>query len=374
MHFSVISRPLARYALLGLLATIIGLFFSVQVYLLYSREKWTSWPRVLILNVPEWWLWAIFSVLIWRLAKRVSIEEQSRGYAFAKHLGLSIAVSLMHLLLTVTIVWTILHRSEPKLTWTNMLWRNFLFMFPWEIITYWGILAVCYAVNYYRSSKEEALRAAQLEQQLAQAQLQALRMQLRPHFLFNTLQSISSLMHRDVDAADRMLAQLGQLLRLHLTSSDAQEIPLREELRLVRQYLDIEQIRFRDRLTVHLSIAPDALDALVPNLLLQPLVENAIRHGIDSLVADGRIEVIGFREDSHLCLEVRDNGPGLSGAAATALHKGLGLSNTRLRLERLYGPRASLLLRTARDRGLSVILKLPYQETAEHAEVSLRTS
>jgi LytS/YehU family sensor histidine kinase len=183
-------------------------------------------------------------------------------------------------------------------------------------------------------------------------------MQLNPHFLFNCLHSISSLMHQDVEGADRMITQLADLLRAALANSDTQEVPLRQELDFLRRYLEIEQTRFGDRLAVTMEIAPETLDARVPNLILQPLVENAIRHGIEPHARAGRIELRARRLDGSLALEVQDSGAGLRGAAAI---EGVGLSNTRARLRELYGAAHQFDLQDGADGGLRVRLRIPFR-------------
>src|SRR5205085_3675512 len=223
--------------------------------------------------------------------------------------------------------------------------------------------------DYYRRHQQEELKISRLEAALAhaqleitQAQLQALKMQLQPHFLFNTLNSISTLLDEDVEAADEMLARLGDFLRLTLDNSGAQEVTLQEELEFLRCYLEIERVRFQDRLAVELKIDADALAARVPNLILQPLVENAIRHGIVARRGPGRIEIRASRTDGLLRLQVKDNGPGLhadSGASPT-LKRGLGFALTRERLERLYATRQSLTLVDAPEGGLEVTLEIPF--------------
>jgi LytS/YehU family sensor histidine kinase len=189
-------------------------------------------------------------------------------------------------------------------------------------------------------------------------------MQLNPHFLFNSLHSVSALMHRDVELADRMLTQLGDLLRAALANSNTQEVPLRQELDFLLRYLEIEQTRFGDRLAVTMEIAPETLDAWVPNLILQPLVENAIRHGIEPHAKPGRIELRAHRQDGVLALEVCDTGPGLRGAPAT---EGIGLSNTRARLRELYGAAHHFQLQDGSDGGLRVRLSIPFRrQTGSH--------
>ncbi|HET8677491.1 MAG TPA: histidine kinase [Blastocatellia bacterium] len=188
-------------------------------------------------------------------------------------------------------------------------------------------------------------------------------MQLHPHFLFNTLNSVSALLDEDVEAADEMLARLGDLLRMTLTNSGAQEVTLQEELEFLRCYLEIERVRFQDRLTIQMDIDPQALDALVPNLILQPIVENAIRHGIASRINPGRIEIRAARAGDALQLQVKDNGPGIQTKSDLAVtsREGVGLSNTRARLKQLYGPRHRFELSDAVGGGLLLTIEIPFQ-------------
>ncbi len=186
-------------------------------------------------------------------------------------------------------------------------------------------------------------------------------MQLHPHFLFNTLHAIWTLMHKDVETADRMLARLSDLLRITLENSGMQEVPLKQELAFLEPYLEIEQTRFGDRLSVQLDVEPDTLDALVPNLLLQPLVENAIRHGIAPRAAGGRIRISAKRENAKLRVQVRDNGAGIPESEREVLKEGVGLTNTRARLQQLYGAGHRLELHNAVDGGLEVTLELPFR-------------
>jgi two-component system LytT family sensor kinase len=228
-----------------------------------------------------------------------------------------------------------------------------------NLLIYWVIVAVSFAFDYYRKYRERELRAVELEKRLAQAKLQALQMQLNPHFLFNSLHSISSLMHQDVEAADRMIVRLSDLLRAALDNSDTQEVTLGKELEFLKRYLEIEQIRFGKRLTVQMNITPDTLDAQVPNLILQPLVENAIRHGIEPHAKPGRIELRSKREADVLTLEVCDNGAGLPGNQPSA--ENVGLSNTRARLEALHAGVHSLEFHNVPGGGLLVRIMIPYR-------------
>jgi sensor histidine kinase YesM len=242
--------------------------------------------------------------------------------------------------------------------------------FHFNLLFYWVMVSVSHAFSYYRQFQERALRAKELEQRLTQARLQALQMQLNPHFLFNTLNAISTLMHRDVKAADRMLARLAELLRYALDSTDAQEVPLRQELAFLERYLEIERTRFGERLTIETQLQPETLDALVPNLVLQPLVENAIKHGVERRTKSGRITLIGEVKGERLALQVLDNGPGLREGGV----EGIGLSNTRARLQQLYGEEHRFELRDANEGGVVVALEIPLRRDLAQPNRSLRAA
>jgi len=228
------------------------------------------------------------------------------------------------------------------------------------MMVYWGVLGVSMALDFHRSAQAQALNSAQLETRLAEASLQSLQRQLHPHFLFNTLNTISALMHKDPEAADAMLAQLSDLLRLTLDRVGMQEVPLKEELDFLEKYIQIERTRFGERLQVSMHIDPETLDAAVPTLLLQPLVENAIRHGIAKKIEGGRVEVSATRQGNDLCLAVRDTGPGLSADKRTALTTGVGLTNTRERLQHLFGERHRFEFHEPADGGLAVRIAIPF--------------
>jgi LytS/YehU family sensor histidine kinase len=227
------------------------------------------------------------------------------------------------------------------------------------MLYYLLMVAIIHALTYYQRYEEQAVAASQLEAQLAQARLHLLKMQLHPHFLFNTLNSISALLHEDVELADMMIERLGDFLRLTLENSAVQEVTLREELEFVNCYLSIEQIRLQDRLTSLVEVEPEALDARVPTLILQPVVENAIRHAIAPRLAPGRIEIRARRQGAALVLTVRDDGPGIAPPSRQANGKGMGLSITRARLERLYGAGHRFELADAPEGGLLVTFEIP---------------
>jgi LytS/YehU family sensor histidine kinase len=238
--------------------------------------------------------------------------------------------------------------------------RSALLNFDWEMMTYWAIAGLSHALLYYRESRERALRAAQLETKLIEAQMRTLQQQLQPHFLFNTLHAISALMHRDVDAADRTLIRLSDLLRMTLENLGEQQVTLKTELDFLTKYLEIEQTRFADRLTVQFDVQPEALDVLVPTLLVQPLVENAIKHGIARKKGPGHINVTAHAAHDKLCIEVRDDGVGLSDTALNALQKGIGVSTTRARLQHQYGADYRFEFHRLAQ-GLAVLVAVPWR-------------
>jgi two-component system LytT family sensor kinase len=227
--------------------------------------------------------------------------------------------------------------------------------------TYLPIVLIAHAVSYYRRFRQRELRTSQLETQLAKAHLQALKSQLQPHFLFNTLHSISALMLTDVPAADRMMTRLSDLLRMSLEDNQAHVTTLTHELEFVNAYLSIENIRFEDRLKIVIDIAPEALDAEVPHLLLQPLVENAVMHGISKLSSGGEIRITAKRDGPDLHVWVKDNGPGLDTGEGSHSKVGLGLKATRERLQTLFGSTQSFEVRAPADGGVEASVRIPFR-------------
>jgi anti-sigma regulatory factor (Ser/Thr protein kinase) len=233
------------------------------------------------------------------------------------------------------------------------------------LFVYLPILAIGHVLGYYQESRGREQRALQLEAQLTQAHLALLKSQLQPHFLFNAMHSISALMHIDVPAADRMMTRLSDLLRMSFENGMVQMTTLGRELEFVTGYLEIERVRFEDRLSVILKIAPDTLDAKVPHLLLQPLVENAVRHGVSRRSSGGEIQIAAWRETASLYLRVKDNGPGFDAGSAAQTKTGIGLRATRERLTTLYGCNQSIDIRTAPEGGVDVCVKIPFRTVSD---------
>jgi signal transduction histidine kinase len=345
----MLERRWKRWGLIFGAWTLLGLSTATRIKLSYGYAgNPITWRNALVIAYCDWYIWAaLFPLMLW-LARRFSLEAGRRWWRLLAHFPLSVLLSLFKMMLEF---------SLRRMLAPNHARRFLIFELSSTLFTYWAIVGVVYAFDYYRKYREQQLKASQLATQLAQAQLEALKMQLQPHFLFNTLHAISSLMHRNVEAADRMLARLSDLLRLTLENAGTQEVTLRQELEFLERYLEIEQTRFRDRLRVRMEIEPETLDARVPNLILQPLVENAVRHGIAARAVPGLIEIRAAHTDGSLHLQVRDDGPGLQAEAK----EGVGLTNTRLRLQQLYGAAQRFELSNASGGGLLVSLSLPFR-------------
>jgi two-component system, LytTR family, sensor kinase len=244
----------------------------------------------------------------------------------------------------------------------GILFYRYLMEFSNQVVFYWITVAATHLIALYRESRERELRTAQLEAQLAQAQLQALQSQIQPHFLFNALNTISAVIYEDAQAADMMIVRLSNFLRSLLSSSQSQEVTLNEELKFLNLYLDIMRPRFEERLQISFAVEQGIGEALLPKLILQPLVENSIKHAADPLSGRVNIAVEATRNNGSLLLKVIDNGPGLQSAEPQLLNKGVGLSNTAERLKRLYGDRQQLLINNAESGGLLVQVSLPYHK------------
>jgi two-component system, LytTR family, sensor kinase len=323
----------------------------------------------------ESYLWAALTPVLFWLTSRYSLERTNRvaRVLFFVGVGFVVAMAVEALLAYLRFeVFVIPMRRRPP-TFNPLFGITRLFWLD-DLMVYFAIVAAGFARDYFRryqARREEAaqLRAqtAELHAQLAEARLAALRTQLNPHFLFNTLHAVSTLVERDPRGVRRMIARLSELLRSSLEGSDEQEVPLEEELAFLNRYLEIMQIRFQGRLEVDTRVDNAVMDALVPTLILQPLVENAVKHGVSKVAGTGRIEIRAYRDaEDRVVLSVRDNGPGLDGAEDAPRGEGVGLANTRARLQQLYGSDQSLTLHPAPDSvGLVAEVTLPYHTRAD---------
>ena len=348
-----------RWGLLLTSWTLFGLFFASQVLI---NRAYRGRPLNLAHTLSIWlicaYIWAALTPFILYLAKRLRIER-GRLRNVLIHLVASLGFSVIQLGAYVATTSLTNQSSQPF----GQAFQEFVVTgLHFNLLTYWALVALSHATDYYRKYQERELNAAELRTQLAHAQLSALKMQLHPHFLFNTLNSIAVLVRKSSNKeAVNMLSGLADLLRHSLENIDTQEVPLKDELEVLRLYLEIEQVRFNDRLEVRMEIEEEALAALVPNLILQPLVENAIRHGIGTQSAAGVLEIRARRDNGRLSLEVRDDGPGLSEHGSKLGGAKIGLTNTRTRLQRLYGKAHTFELSNAVGGGAVATLAIPFR-------------
>lgn len=349
-------RVLSTAALILVAATLLGLLFASRTYVIsaFYPDRSIGIGEALLPALGDWYLWALLSPAMYWLVARGPIEMAHWPRSAAVYILAGVAIAALKYGLDYLA--SLLFSENP----ISLSLPSFIYRFYANFMTYWVIIAVVHAIEYGRKYRDRQLRASQLEAKLAQVQLEVLRMQLQPHFLFNTLHAISTLMHRDANAADRMLAQLGDLLRLTIDKIGIQEVSLKEELDFLRSYLEIEETRFQDRLTVTLEIEAETLDARVPNLILQPIVENSIRYAVAPRTASARVLVSSHRAAGRLHLSVRDDGPGIDEPEAGPT-EGIGLSNIRARLEQWYGPDHDLSFQNHPDGGLVVTLSIPYR-------------
>lgn len=318
-----------------------------------------SFSYVMLMNQIYWVSWAALTPAIFWFADRYPLSSTTWKRRIPGHVLAGSAFVFAHATLVGTGRSWLQTAYGMDTEWWDWVKHQFLRTYDWELTYYAAATGVRHALVYYQAARDREVEAAQLETRLVEAQLQALQRQLHPHFLFNTLHAISALVRRNPDAAEDMIERLGDLLRLTLNKVGAQEVPLREELDYLGVYLDIEKIHFGSRLAVARTIDPAALAALVPFLVLQPLVENAIRHGIGPRLAPGGVSIDARVAGSRLLLQVSDTGVGMPSGTLQRLTQGVGLSNTRARLEHLYGSDHRFTFEHGPSGGVTVTLDLP---------------
>lgn len=342
----------------------LGVIYAGPIYLEVRAEQMghTAW-RIFSWGIFTWLAWApLTPAMIW-LARRFSLIGGSWKTSLLAHVPAFVLMSLAHsaaaTLITLWIQPFDNMGTSPKAFWPRFLSRA-QGSFGSDLLVYGAVIGICYALDYYRKYREREFLASRLEAQLAQAQLDSLRMQLHPHFLFNTLNSIVGLVRDQKNqAAVSMLVGLSDLLRHTLDHSARQEVELREELNFIKLYLSIQEMRFSDRLDVELNIDPETSRAMVPNLILQPLTENALRHGIARSSDSGLVGISSAVEDGHLRLTVYDNGGGLRDDWQLKGSKGIGLANTAARLQQLYDDDHQFDIRNRDGGGVEVVILMP---------------
>jgi two-component system, LytTR family, sensor kinase len=371
-----IGRLLAVSTAYALAAALLSWGFTLTTGL----SRWTMTPagparsygNLLVVNLATWGSWALLAVLVFALGRRVSFGRTVWWRAVAFHGAASVAVAGGHgiIVSTTRVGLQTLLGLEPA--WWPAVVENFFRTIDLHVPIYWALLGLQHAVDYHREVREREVAAARLETRLLEAQLQALHRQVHPHFLFNTLHAISAMLHREPDKADVMIERLGDMLRVTLASTGTQEVLLRQELDFLRAYLDIEQVNFGTRLRVSMAIDPDVLDSQVPYLVLQPLVENALRHGLAPMPGGGSLAVSARADGTALVLTVRDDGRGVTTAPVAPGH-GVGVANTRARLVALH-PGATLDIHPDAGGGTCVTVRLPLRLNAAAAPRERRAS
>jgi two-component system, LytTR family, sensor kinase len=357
------SRVLAWTAVAIAGATAIGLIFAAQDYAWRRLENVpvNGW-RILRIRLLSWYAWLLILPLLLAVARRWPIIGRAGWRRVPIWIGAGLAAGAVHSAIFITVAHHARWLTPPAPPQKPNVWFGIAIEtiagLAANMLLFLLFAAAYHAVLYARAVRERETRATRLETQLSKAELQVLKMQLHPHFLFNTMQTISALMDVSVHDARRTLTRLGDLLRLSLASMGEQEVTLRQELEFLEPYLDIQRTRFQDRLTIVTDASEDTLDARVPSLILQPLVENAIRHGIEPRPASGRIEISAERVDGRLRLCVADDGVGLT---TRATRPGLGIANSQERLRALYGSDQRLELRAGRTGGTEAVVEIPFR-------------
>jgi two-component system, LytTR family, sensor kinase len=365
MPWPIPIRSLAAIALVyAACAALLSFAFTQSTGL----SRWTMLPagparsylNLLAIGVVTWCGWALLAAGVFALGRRFPFGRSAWPLALAVHAVASIAVATA-LVAVVASVRVVLQRwwgLSP--VWWDSVHEAFFRTIDFHVPIYWALLGLQHAVDYHREVRARDVAAARLETRLVEAQLQALHRQVHPHFLFNTLHAISALVHRDPDRADAMIERLSDMLRVTLSTVGVQEVTVRQELDFLRAYLDIEQVNFGARLRVLVDIDPGTLDALVPNLVLQPLAENALRHGLAPLPGGGTLAITVRRDGESLVAQIGDDGMGWPGRGDDRGH-GVGLSNTRARLDVLHRGAAALTIAPRPGGGVLATLRLPFR-------------
>jgi two-component system, LytTR family, sensor kinase len=349
---------------------LLGVLYAGPVYLeVRSEGMGHNALRVFSWGILTWLVWAALTPFIIWLARRFPLDFTSWKRALLVHVPAFLLTSAVHSA-AATFIRLTTRPFQGMNEGEMQFWPSFVGRVQGSLasnlLVYCMVLGVCYAIDYYRKYREREFLATQLEAQLVQAQLDSLRMQLHPHFLFNTLNGIVGLVRDNKnEAAVNMLVGLSDLLRHALEHSSKQEVELREELNFIQLYLNLQQMRFSDRLNVEIDVEPATTRALVPNLILQPLAENALRHGFGRSVASGVIGIRSNVENGYLRLMVYDNGAGLPRDWQLQRSAGIGLANTTARLDQLYEDGYEFDVRNREQGGVEVVLRIPFRSVRD---------
>jgi two-component system, LytTR family, sensor kinase len=349
--------------------TLVGLgYFLSSAFSASATGTPAAWARLLLYSLGIAWVWAALTPPTLWLTRDAALIPGSRLRSIAIY-GL---VGIAFFFTAGVLEWMV--GLATGMTMPGELRSTLLSeCLATRLLAYMAIITLGRSAYYFGLYRTRQLHASELEARLTRSHLQLLKMQLQPHFLFNTLNTVAELVHTEPDAADQMITRLGRLLRLSLDNAGHQVVPLRQEIDFLRVYLEIEQVRFQDRLQVVWDVASETLEASVPTLLWQPVLENAIRHGVTPLTGRGRIVIAARRDGSELVLEIRDNGMGLPVGGVP--REGVGLRNIRERVHQLYGTKATFTLAPAPGGGVIATLRLPFTPyEGPHTPVPLASS
>ena len=344
--------------------TLIALFLSVQWFANPAAEGgWSQWPRVIFHYLLVVYVWGILTVAIYPLTSRIGIDRKRWIRSSVVYVGMGLGFCLAHMLISSGVLcvveWLTGETTKMEHSFSFVL---FLRMLQSSLILFTVIVGFCLAFNYFRKYQERELRTSRLESELTRVQLDALKSQLQPHFLFNTLNAISALVREDPPAAEKMIVRLSDLLRATLDQGDREVVSLEQELEFVRRYLEIEKVRFGDRLVVVEEIAPEALSCNVPTLILQPLVENALRHGVEETTGKCTVTLAAEQVGDQLRIRILDDGPGESKKRKTS-HRSMGISNSTNRLRHMFGEHHLFRAGNRESGGFEVVITLPFRWT-----------
>ena len=352
--------------------TLLGLFWATRLYFSYNQggEVIVPWSVSVTWGLIDFYAWGALSPLVILLARKIRIERDAWLAPGLIHLTLSVVFAALQLLIFSGLYIMVGGLEYGAKSSVDMgiwgVWKAMVLgKLHSSIIIYWGILIATLALDYHRRLRVEKLKAAEMSTRLARSELAALKMQLHPHFLFNTLNTIASLVREQPDEAEKTVVRLADLLRTSLKGASDSGIPLREEILFIEKYLAIEGIRFQDRLKIEMNIADEVLDANIPALILQPLVENAVKHGIATLERDGLLTVAAYlaSDKATLVLQVTDNGPGFPEDWESVSENRIGLANTRERLRQLYDDKQQFSITSLEPTGAQVTIELPFKHS-----------
>jgi signal transduction histidine kinase len=355
-----VKKRLLQIAAIFAFYTVLSAYYSTQSLAVFlNKGVQTSFLEEFGTSLIQWLPWAFLTLFILGFAKKYPVYLKKWSFWLPRYLFAGVFFSVVHIVIYLGIVMVVQHPQGEIL---DLFLIVFFKSINYNLLVFIIIVSLWNLWDYNRRNQQNEIRTSQLEAKLAQAELDVLRMQLNPHFLFNTLHMITAYVRKDPDVAETMIDRLSDLLRKTLETSDSAEIPLKEELEYVKIYLEIQKCRFQGRMREELNIAPDTLDVNVPSLILQPLIENAVQYAVAPQALGGKITVSSRKKEQRILLEIKDGGPGFPEGTEAMFKKGRGLSNTRERLQLHYGDSSSFVLENNPGGGALVRLEIPILE------------